>query len=455
MRNCVLVGLIAAVCASTPAGAQDAHFWSQHYATRGVLLGGAVIGSADDLGASFYNPGLMAWVNQRELLIGSNVYEYMSLKAEDPDDSELDLTSSRFSVLPNLVAGQFGGELFGGKISYSLLTRHSVDISATLRRVDPGPPAASDLRAGEYFFDQSLTEVWTGVTWARHLGENWGIGISPYVAVRNQGLREQGLAQIADPAGNVGTALVVHDVRYSHWRLLAKAGVGYRTDSYSFGMTVTTPGLKLYGSGNTFLNASASNLDVNEDGVPDDVLASTFQDELETTFKAPWSVGAGGSVTFGRSTIHASAEWFSAVDEYDVLAVESFTSQTDGVDHQLAVRQGLKSIVNVGAGIEVAVTDEQRLFLSLVSDQSAKGTRSDSSALIATWDILHATVGSNVDVGIADLTVGVSYAWGSDEVGGVSSPGSVNDPAETVGFSDEARVLFRRLRMLIGIQTSF
>ena len=78
MRKCILAGALIAVCTSAPASAQDAHFWSQHYATRGVLMGGAVIGSADDLGASFYNPGLMAWVNQRELLLGSNVYEYLA-----------------------------------------------------------------------------------------------------------------------------------------------------------------------------------------------------------------------------------------------------------------------------------------------------------------------------------------------------------------------------------------
>ena len=88
MSRRILLGLTLSICLCSGAQAQDAHYWSQHYATRGVLLGGAVIGSADDLGATFYNPGLMAWVNQREVLLGSNVYEYTTVRAKDQDDPD-------------------------------------------------------------------------------------------------------------------------------------------------------------------------------------------------------------------------------------------------------------------------------------------------------------------------------------------------------------------------------
>jgi hypothetical protein len=455
MSRRIFIALTLVSLASAGAEAQDAHFWSQHYATRGVLLGGAVIGSADDLGATFYNPGLMAWVNEREVLLGSNVYEYSSVRAKDEEDSDLDITSQRLTVLPNLVAGQLGRQLFGGHIAYSLLTRQNVQVSAKVRAVDPGPPSTSRLGSGEYFFDQNLTEVWAGVTWARHLGDGWGVGVSPYVAYRGQNLREQGLGQIAEPAGAVSTALVLRDVQYSHWRLLAKAGLGYRADTWSFGFTATTPGLKLWGNGESYLNVSASNLDLDGDSIPDQVLASTFQKDLDAEYRGPWSVGTGGSVTLGRSTIHASAEWFSAVAEYDVLALEPFSSQTSGVEIRPQVRQGLRSIVNWGAGLEFAVNEERRLYMSLVSDRSAKGSRSGTSALISTWDILHATVGSNVDVGIADLTLGLSYAWGDDEIGTVSAPDDVRDPSEAIGASDSSEIQFRRIRLLVGVQASF
>jgi hypothetical protein len=40
-----------------PANGQDAHYWSNQYGTRSVLLGGTGIGSASDLGANYHNPG--------------------------------------------------------------------------------------------------------------------------------------------------------------------------------------------------------------------------------------------------------------------------------------------------------------------------------------------------------------------------------------------------------------
>lgn len=435
--------------------AQDSHYWSQHYATRGVLLGGAVIGSADDLGATFYNPGLMGWVNSRELVLGSNVYEYTSLRSKGLNDPDVSLASRRLSLLPNLVAGQFGWNVFGGQVAYSLLTRQAVRVAAQLRLVEPGPPAGADLRTGEYVFEQDLSEVWAGATWARLVGDGWGIGVTPYVAFRNQKFREHVLAQVVDPAGSVGTAGLIRDVSYSHVRLLAKAGVGYRSDAWSVGMTATTPGLKIYGNGEVFLNAAVSNLDIDQDLEADDYLASQLQRDSAVRYRAPWSVGAGGSATFGPTTVHVSAEWFSAVDEYDVMDLQPFESQSGGETIDPVLRQGLKSIVNWGLGLEVAVSDERRLYASLVSDRSAKGDRSEASALFSSWDILHATVGSNVDVGIANLTLGVSYGWGSDSVRSSSGTSEFPNPANGVVLDDEFDLEFSRIRLLVGAQAEF
>ena len=36
-----------------PAAAQEAHYWSEQFGNRSMLLGGAVIGSVFDLGAVF------------------------------------------------------------------------------------------------------------------------------------------------------------------------------------------------------------------------------------------------------------------------------------------------------------------------------------------------------------------------------------------------------------------
>ena len=60
----VAVGIAAAAVIVAvfvqPLHAPDAHYWTVKYGPRATLLGGAVIGSVNDVSASFYNPGGLA-----------------------------------------------------------------------------------------------------------------------------------------------------------------------------------------------------------------------------------------------------------------------------------------------------------------------------------------------------------------------------------------------------------
>jgi hypothetical protein len=60
-RYAALKSVIAASCLALlfagPATAQDSQWWTNQYGNRARLLGGAVIGSARDLSAVYYNPG--------------------------------------------------------------------------------------------------------------------------------------------------------------------------------------------------------------------------------------------------------------------------------------------------------------------------------------------------------------------------------------------------------------
>ena len=56
-RNTVIAATLMLGGLTANVGAQDSHHWTQQYGTRSTLLGGAVIGSASDLSATYYNPG--------------------------------------------------------------------------------------------------------------------------------------------------------------------------------------------------------------------------------------------------------------------------------------------------------------------------------------------------------------------------------------------------------------
>ena len=96
---------------------------------RARLLGGTVVGSATDLSTVYYNPGLLALVDDSELILAGTVYQVTNIKVEDALGSGRDLTWGQAGGVPSLFAGEFKfGFLGNTRLAYSFLSRHAFDI---------------------------------------------------------------------------------------------------------------------------------------------------------------------------------------------------------------------------------------------------------------------------------------------------------------------------------------
>ena len=71
----LLLGLLAGT-----ANAQDSHYWTTQYGTRGQLLGGAVVGSIGDLSSTFYNPGALALSKDPKLVLSTDAFEVQRIQ---------------------------------------------------------------------------------------------------------------------------------------------------------------------------------------------------------------------------------------------------------------------------------------------------------------------------------------------------------------------------------------
>ena len=81
VRRIAILVTAASAIASAGASGQDAHYWSQQYGTKSTLLGGAVIGSVDDLSATYYNPAALALVDDPSVLLSAQAFQYRKLTA--------------------------------------------------------------------------------------------------------------------------------------------------------------------------------------------------------------------------------------------------------------------------------------------------------------------------------------------------------------------------------------
>jgi hypothetical protein len=432
--------------------AQDTHYWNNQYGPRSMLLSGAVIGSVTDMSATFYNPGAMGYIEEPELLLSANAYQLATLKVRDGAGDGIDLSSSQFNLLPNMLAGAFRKSWLGkNKLAYSLLTRQrfKAEVSgAATNRTDVLPEPGDEEFAGAVRASVDAKELWAGVTWARGLSERIGVGVTTFVSFRNEAGASEFFAQALTDSLDMSLVYGVDNFSSTVYSLLWKAGLGFDLRPLTLGITVTTPNLQLAGSGEAVLNESIVRIDIDGDSIPDNAFQTDFQQDVQANYKSPWSIGFGAGYFFERTQLHFSAEWFSAVDRYEVLELESFTSQTTGEVVNRSIEQKRESVFNFALGIQHDFSDKYGGFLSFNTDNSAFSPESDIS--VTGIDILHVTTGATAAVGRTNWMLGVSYAWGDEQdtqfIDLNPEDGSVVDPGDPV------EIVYSRLTFMVGFR---
>ena len=261
VRAVTLGTWIGVVATGSFGWAQDAHYWTLSYGTRATLLGGAVIGSTSDLSATFYNPAAIGLLREQGFILSAKVYEYNTLRVEDGGGEGVDLLSSSTAPLPSFLAGAFSFDaLPRHAFAYSILTRQNGHFRTATRLVDardalPNAPG-DEAFAGEFVYEQNLGDLWMGLSWSYPLSDKVGVGVTQYLAMRDQQTRGQLPAEALTAAGELASVNLIRDFDYLDFRLLWKIGLGFKLQPFTIGLTATTPGVHLYGSGAAFTNTA-------------------------------------------------------------------------------------------------------------------------------------------------------------------------------------------------------
>ncbi len=431
--------------------AQDAHYWTNQYGTRSELVGGLVVGRFLDLSTSYYNPGGMAFTDQPRLMLTTSAWEFQRFSFEDIAPTDLDLSSSRLRLPPAMFALQIPLRSSKHRLAVSTVTRHSSNIEGSATRIptaeeiaaNPGTPASAIEANGTF----RLNEGWLGVSWAYRVGERVGVGATAYVAGRSQFGRGQLLAQLVDGASTGFSSTSVREFNYFNVRLLSKVGLAVDLHPVALGLTITTPSVNLFGNGQVVGTEGITAIAPADSSITNE-LEATEQSDLASTFRSAPAIAAGASYSFGSTTAYVTVEWFGAVDEYEILNPSEFVGQTTGDTLSVDVLYELKSVVNWGVGFERRFSDWFHFYGAFFTDRSAlpEGKQRDVPVSLADWDIWHVTGGGAFVIGRLDLTLGLSYGWGAEEIGKL---------IEIPGESPTAKLHYRSLKLILGFATAF
>ena len=400
--------------AASGARSQDSNYWSSSYGTRAQLLGGVVTGSPSDISAVYYNPGGLALAPRSEFLLSGTALQFLRVSVANGSGPRHDLVTSTLTTVPSLLAGEIP-VLKHDRLAYSYLTRQAVDLEMQ-ERLTVGAESASPLpnatfAAFEIDYHQTVSDNWFGLTWSHNLAPSLGIGVTPELAVRSQHTRASLFAMGENAVGQQAVLQNERDFDYLHWRLLARIGLSGARDSLTYGITVTTPGLGLFGGGGYRQSVNLTD----QSGMVGNVIGATYQEGVPAHYHSPAGVGAGLSYGWGSLRLHGAAEWWAKVDRYTVLEAQSFVIQTPTGDSTAttAVTDELKSVLNWGLGIEKEFGPTFAGYASYHTDRTGRSPDSPPSASVTAWDLNHVAAGVTFMAFRSTFALGQEVAFGS------------------------------------------
>jgi hypothetical protein len=417
--------LVAASLTAVPrASAQDAHYWTYGYGPIGQLTEGTIVGGVNDLSAVFYNPGAIALIEEPRFTFTLTSVELASLTAPSAAGPQLDFDSTIFDVVPSVIAGRIARR--DGKadqFAFAFMARHDTDwdLGYSDARVTGGSPTAS---AGFGRVRERVLDYWVGPSWSHRLSETLSIGVTPFFTYRAQRNRRS-LTVEELSGGTVQAAFVAKEYEYNHVGVLGKVGLAWRPGPLELGATVTTPRARFWSDGKTVFNATVA-------GVAEaPLLSASTQEGLESTYHSPWSAAGGATWRGERTAVHATVEWFSVVDAYDILVPQEAPVAGSSATIPLTYVGAAKSVVNFGAGLEHRIGDTTTLYGGVARNNSPWEAQSET---IASWDLTDVTAGISFERAGGRIAVGIGYAWGSDEIEqAIDPPNGDGDVPATVG----------------------
>ena len=400
--------------------AQDGHYWTQQYGTKSILLSNSAIGGVNDLGALYYNPGRLGLIENPAFLLNVDVFELTKIKFENAVGEGANQSRSSFGSVPSYVAGTFKvGFLKGHSFGYSILQRQSIDIDFNYRNEVLGN-VLENFPGEEYFganirFNQKVKEEWYSLTWSYPFSDKLSIGITSSITRLKSRKGTLIELQALTESGEVAQYQFDRNFSIEDYGMLWKMGIAGENKLFNWGLTLTTPSIKIGSKGAYNFEEFFSGID-GASTTPDRFTTSR-QDKISTDYRRPLAIGGGISFPLNKSELHFSGEWYNGVSKYTLLEATPHVSQSDGDTISFVLVDDLQSVINFGIGTQIYFSDKLSTYLSISTDFSAAPdirtgfaeNQPEANNTAFSADFYHFAGGVVLSLKRADITLGTAY----------------------------------------------
>lgn len=445
--------------------AQDSHYWTEQYGTESMLLSNSVIGSVNDLGAVYYNPGRLGLIENPAFVITGKVYQlsktsFQQLTGDTPDAT---IRRSRFGGAPSLVAGSFKIDKWKKHhFAYAFLTRRNVDLSVS-SSIDAYGDEIDQLPGNEYLsgsieLNKRLKEEWFGGTWSFAPVPNIGLGITGFATVHDQQAFQRMQLQTFTADENAEMYYNFKKYDFTQIGLVWKFGFALETNKLSLGLTLTTPTLHILGDGVFQYERFGT---YSKEG--DQVYEKNQKEKLKARYHTPLAIGGGLGYDILGGKLHLSGEYYHKVDQYVIMEGVTFYGQSSNREITPLLADQLKSIFNYGFGYSRKINNTINFYVSYSTDYSTAVKKSDNlqeanSSLIASTHVSrinHWGGGIVLEQKRSNITFGVAHAMSKIPINRpIDFPENV-DHGLTINPDETAYIKWERWRFIVGISVSF
>jgi hypothetical protein len=450
--------------------AQDDHYWAQQYGAISTLMGGALVGGVNDNSAVYYNPAALSFINNPSLSIDANVYKMDKINIDDGAGEGMNLNSAQLSVYPQIISGMINllkSDRF--RFSYAILTRNHNNVLINARytgKPDPGspdtPPLPSVSFVGVYDYTNQLTEQWFGMGIGYKVSDKLGIGATFYSCYRGQSYRLNNYVREVsslDSSYTYGTKTTDEALKYSTFRLIAKAGLSYIAGPWKLGLTLTTPSIGLYGSGSVQREISNIFVSENPDAEAQNFILADQQTGVKTNYRHPLSIGFGVDFHTDKTRIAFSAEYFFKIGTYHLMeatanpflyppSLQDSSTIRSQIDNFLHVENGAKPVFNAALGFSQVIHKNFSILIGASTDFSSYRSTTESKELLhgfSGFDMYHFSAGISYQRKKSTFSMGFTYAF---------SPAKLIPPYtlinQNIDFTGDARISSQMYAVVFG-----
>ncbi len=410
------------------------------------LEGGAYVARTGDPGSNWYNPAGLAESEKSALNASANAYEYTTVELEGLGTK---LGSGRFRSVGTFVGGVLGAPVVKGR---------ALRLGFSLSRPvvwSPGPvtgEARFELEGGgsEQITYSTRVDMSTSVpalAAGLRISDDLRLGASAGMAITNIATTQLLTARVTEMGGLARGFRSIY-VDGQTWDLQLGAGLQWdAAETVRFGATVTTPGLRVGGSGlveDQLVLGFAGNESV-------DLLVR--DPEARFDYRQPFRAVGGVAIRLGGFELEADVRHYGSRSDYTLLATDStvqiLVSDADGnvtADRVATppIVESVRSVTNVALGGNFAISSTFRVHAGVFTDRSP--VRNVDSSVFRAVDLTGLSAGISFG-GRLSGSLGVSTTWGTTEERDVESP--------IAGLESRTRISIRSFHLHYALSYSF